>query len=129
MMPRRDPRALAVLYFSCLNSNDWDGMRELWLPDGEWKAPGTRLRRGIDEVVEYYERCFAPWPEHVDEPRRLLVDGDVVVADVEFRGVTVDGRRIRFDGLDVIDTRDGRIARIANWYDIDYVRKALASGP
>ena len=127
-MEEHEPRRIAERYFACLNADDWDGMRELWHPDGEWKAPGTPRRHGIDEVIGYYKRCFAPWPQHSDVPRRILVDGDVVVAEVEFRGVTTDGREISFDGLDVMDVRDGKIAKISNWYDIDYVRKALADG-
>ena len=128
-MEKSEALAVAESYFECLNNNDWDAMRELWQPDGEWKAPGARRRRGIDEVLDYFRRCFAPWPEHADIPHRILVDGDAVVAEIEFHGVTMDGRGIQFDAVDVFDLREGKIAKISNWYDIDYARKALTPPP
>jgi ketosteroid isomerase-like protein len=113
-------------YFYCLDHEDWEQMRELWADDGALFAVGARPRHGIDEVMSLFAKLFVPWPEHRDDPTRLIVDGDTVVAEVTFTGTTEDGRDVRFDAVDVFDLRDGRIVKETNWYDTALARKLLA---
>jgi ketosteroid isomerase-like protein len=113
-------------YFYCLDNEDWDQMRELWSDDGVLLAVGARPRNGIDEVMDLFAKLFVPWPTHRDEPTRIIVDGDTVVAEVTFTGTTEDGRDVTFDAVDVFDLRDGRIIKETNWYDTALARKLLA---
>ncbi len=119
-------RTLVERYFECANTEDWDGMRELWHDDAEFVAVGARPRVGREEIVAYFPHIFSLWSEHRDEPTRILVAGDVVTAEVRFTGRTPGGKRVEFDAVDVIDVRDGKILRLTNWYDIAYARKQLA---
>jgi ketosteroid isomerase-like protein len=114
-------------YFACLDAEDWTRMRTLWHDDAELRAVGTRPRHGVDEVIGYFSRLFAPWPKHEDRPTRLIVSGDTIVAEVTFSGTTHDGREFSFDAVDVFDLHEGRIARETNWYDIAYARRVLAA--
>jgi ketosteroid isomerase-like protein len=113
-------------YFRCLDTEDWDGMRQLWHEDGTARAVGARVRVGREEVISYFSRIFEPWTVHEDRPTRVIVAGDTVLAEVTFTGTTADGREVAFDAIDVFDLVDGRIKRLSNWYDIAYARKALA---
>jgi ketosteroid isomerase-like protein len=113
-------------YFRCLDDEDWAGMRELWTEDGELRAVGGRPRAGREEVLGFFEKLFGPWRAHEDRPTRIVVAGDFVTAEVTFYGTAADGREVSFEAVDVFDLRDGRIARMSNWYDIAYARKALA---
>jgi ketosteroid isomerase-like protein len=113
-------------YFTCLDNEDWDAMRELWHADAELRAVGTRPRNGVDEVIAYFSTLFSPWPQHTDAPTRLLTAGQTVVAEVKFTGTMADGREVSFDAVDVIDLEDGRIRRLTNWYDIAYARRVLS---
>jgi ketosteroid isomerase-like protein len=115
-------------YFMCLDTEDWDRMRTLWTEDCELLAVGTRPRRGRDEMIGYFSGLFTPWPTHQDKPVRVIADGDAIAVNVTFTGVTPDGRDVAFDAVDVFDLRDGRIARLTNWYDLAYARKVLAEG-
>lgn len=120
-------RAVVLDYFQCLDTEDWASMRALWTPDGQLRAVGARPRDGVDAVVGYFSKLFAPWPEHQDRPTRLIVsEADrVVTAEVVFTGRTQAGREVRFDAVDVFDLADGRIQRLSNWYDVDYARRTL----
>lgn len=114
-------------YFTCLDTEDWSQMRELWHEDGELRAVGARPRSGVDDVIGYFSGLFSPWPQHEDRPTRLIASGDTIVAEVTFTGTTPDGREASFDAVDVFDLRDGRIARLTNWYDIAYARRVVAA--
>jgi ketosteroid isomerase-like protein len=113
-------------YFTCLDTENWDAMRELWHVDAELRAVGTRARKGVDEVIAYFSTLFAPWPRHTDAPTRLLISGHTVVAEVTFTGTTADGRDVSFDAVDVFDLAEGRIRRLTNWYDLAYARRVLS---
>jgi ketosteroid isomerase-like protein len=132
--PQTEPKATAAddleavvrSYFICLDSENWERMRTLWHPESELRAVGARPRRGIDEVIAYFSRVFTPWPRHTDAPTRFIHAGATRVVEVTFTGTTADGRKVSFDAIDVFDLVDGQIRRLTTWYDIAYVRAALA---
>jgi uncharacterized protein len=115
-------------YFECVDAEDWDALRALFDDAATLQAVGARTRSGVDDVMTYFPRAFAPWAEHRDAPTRLVVSGDVVTAEVAFAGTTRDGQEVTFEAVDIFDLRDGRITGLSSWYDIDYVRRALGSG-
>jgi ketosteroid isomerase-like protein len=121
-------RTVVLRYFRCLDTEDWRGMAELWCDDAELRAVGARPRRNRDGVIAYFSKLFLPWPEHEDTPTRLVISerDQTVLAEVTFSGTTEDGRAVTFDAVDVFDFRDGSIAKLTNWYDVDYARRALA---
>jgi ketosteroid isomerase-like protein len=121
-------RDIVLRYFRCLDTEDWEGMAEVWHQDGVLRAVGARPRDGRDAVVGYFSKLFTPWIAHEDKPTRLVVSerDQTVLAEVTFTGTTEDGREVRFEAIDVFDFAEGGIAKLTNWYDIDYARKSLA---
>jgi ketosteroid isomerase-like protein len=122
-------RTAATAYFEMLNAENWDGMRSLWHRNGELSAVGARPRTGVAAVMTYFRKIFDPWPEHRDEPTRLLIcerEG-AVVAELRFTGRTHDGPSVTFDAVDVFDIEGGQIRRMTSWYDIAAARRATAS--
>jgi ketosteroid isomerase-like protein len=116
-------------YFTCLDTEDWDGMRELWHEDGTMRAVGARPRVDREGVIEFFSGLFAPWPKHEDRPTRLVIAGDTILAEVTFTGTTPEGREVSFDAVDVFDLRDERITSLSNWYDVALARKLLKPQP
>lgn len=115
-------------YFTCLDTEDWVTMRTLWHPNAELRATGARPRQGVDEVIGYFSKLFAPWPRHTDAPTRFISEGNTIVVEVTFTGTTVDGRDVVFDAVDVFDLEAGLIRRLTNWYDVAYARSVLTDG-
>ena len=124
-MPGDTPPAVAS-YFRCLDAEDWATMEGIWTDGARLRAVGARPRVGRDEVMAYYRKLFDPWEEHHDTPTRVVVAGDVVTVEVTFTGRTRAGVEARFEAVDVFDLRDGRIAALSNWYDLEAARRAVA---
>jgi len=112
-------------YFEAINAEDFERLAGVWTPKAELRAVGARPRRGREEIMGYFRGVFEPWASHFDRPMRVIVAGDVVVTEIEFKGVTHYDKELTFDALDVFDLADGLIARLTTWYDLAWVRSQL----
>jgi ketosteroid isomerase-like protein len=112
-------------YFDAINAEDIDALQPLWTSNVELRAVGSRARRGIEEVMDYFRPLFDPWVEHLDLPTRVIGDGDAVAVEIRFSGRSEGGRELTFDAVDVFDLADGKIRRLSTWYDLVWLRKQL----
>ena len=113
-------------YFDAINGEDYAAIDRLFTADAELAAPGVKPRRGPAEIAEYLRAALAPYPDHVDEPIRIIEAGSTVVVEIRFAGTLASGERVGFDAIDVFDLGDdGRIARLSSWYDSHAVREQL----
>jgi len=118
--------ASVLAYFDAINGDDYAAIDRLFTADAELVAPGTRPRRGPAEIASYLRAALAPYPDHLDEPTRIIDAGGTVVVEIRFAGALASGARIAFDAVDVFDIHvDGRIARLSSWYDSHAVREQL----
>jgi ketosteroid isomerase-like protein len=113
-------------YFDAINGEDYAAVDRLFTADAELVAPGVEPRRGPAEIAEYLRAALAPYPDHVDEPTRIIDAGSTVVVEIRFAGALASGARVAFDAVDVFDLGDdGRIVRLSSWYDSHAVRERL----
>ena len=110
-------RALVECYFSALNTADLDRLRAVLDPDVELRPTGSRPRTGLEEAILFLRRVFEIFPEHRDTPTRIIEAWDTVVAEIDFSGISADGRGVAFEAVDVFDLADGRIVRVSQWFD------------
>jgi ketosteroid isomerase-like protein len=127
-----DVRDVVRRYFDCVNTDQWDAFRELWHPDCITTPVEGPQRHGVDDVVAMYPLLLQPFPEHFDDPTRVLVSGDSATVEIRFTGRLHDGRPVEFDALDVFDLEDGLIKRLRYWYDpapvLAQIRGAVDAG-
>ena len=76
--------------------------------------------------MEYYRGLFDPWAAHTDHPDRAIGGGDAVAVEITFTGTTHEGREISFPAVDVFDLQEGKISRLAIFYDLAWLRKQMA---
>ncbi len=113
-------------YLELVNAERWDELESIFTPDAELLAMGIKPRRGLEQIRDYYERAFAPYPQHEDRATRFIRSGRTVVVEIHFDGVTEAGVELSFDAVDVFDlAADGRIERLSSWYDSAWVRESL----
>jgi len=118
--------ATLAAYFAGINGEDYESVGRLFAEDGELRAPGTKPRKGPEGVATYFEDALAPYPEHHDEPTRVLVSGSSATVEITFNGITAEGAPLNFDAVDVFDFDDeGRVLLLTSWYDSYVVRATL----
>jgi steroid delta-isomerase-like uncharacterized protein len=110
-------------YNAAWNAHDLDAIMALHAPDMVFENHTAGETAQGDAVREHIGAIFATWPDITFETRRLYVRDDLVVqewtasathASTMRRGDLVaepTGRRIAWEGLDVIPFEAGRVKR------------------
>jgi uncharacterized protein (TIGR02246 family) len=121
-----DVRAAIGAYFDGVNAGRYDDVAALFAEDAVLLAPGTKPRRGREQIAAYFPAVLARYPEHFDDPTRVLVDGRAAAVEIDFTGRLDTGAPIAFQAIDVFDFDErGRIVRLTTWYDSHRLRKQL----
>jgi ketosteroid isomerase-like protein len=121
-------REVVQAYFDRMNSEDWEGLGELFHAEAELEAPGFPRQRGRDTVRTYFRQALSIYPKHYDDPVRIVVAGDTATVNIHYEGTLNNGHQLSFDAVDVFDMRDGLIGELTSWYDSYEVRRALLRG-
>jgi len=126
MVSEADIQAALSAYFKGINSERYHDVGALFASGGELKAPGAPVWRGPEQIANYFSAALAPYPEHIDEPTRILISGSTATVEIHFEGTLAEGARIAFDAVDVFDFNDdGLVTRLTSWYDSHDVRSQL----
>jgi steroid delta-isomerase-like uncharacterized protein len=116
-------QAMIDAYNDAWNRHDVDAIVSLHAPGMVFENHTAGERAEGDAVRHHIAGIFAAWPDLAFETRRLYIAGDLVVQewtasathDHELRrGDLVSpasGKRIEWEGCDVIPTEDGRVKR------------------
>ena len=120
-----ETREIVQAYFDRMNSEDWEGLGELFHEEAVLEAPGFPRQQGRDTVRTYFQAALGIYPTHYDDPVRVVVAGDTATVNIHYEGTLANGYQLIFDAVDVFDMRDGRIGELTSWYDSHMVRREL----
>ncbi|MGW4340557.1 nuclear transport factor 2 family protein [Rhodococcus koreensis] len=112
-------------YFAAVNSENWDLMAQLWTDDARLDAVGFEPIFGKDEILAYYPKILASYPQHLDTPTRTISSGSTHVVEIHFTGRIDTGAAIEFDAIDVFDLDGAKINRLSTWYDSKRVARMV----
>ena len=106
-------------YFAALARRDVEAMASLWAADGEEHISGQVDAVGPGGVREYFTEFFAAFPDFALEVRSTVSEGErsavhwtaVGTHLGSLWGVEPTGSRVNFEGIDLLDVRDGLIVR------------------
>lgn len=114
---------IIAAYNDAWNAHDLDAIAALHAPGMVFENHTAGERAEGPEALEHIGRIFAAWPDIAFTTRRLYVREDLVVQEwtaaathvTELRRGDIvappSGRRIEWNGMDVIPFEDGLIAR------------------
>jgi ketosteroid isomerase-like protein len=112
-------------YFSAVNEDRHADVAKLFAPDATLTAPGIGPL-APHEIAAYLAAALSGYPEHHDEPTRIIEAGTTATVEITFAGTTADGKPVTFDALDVFDFDEaGQITRLRTWFDSHELRKQL----
>jgi len=95
------------------NDQDVDALDVVYTDDVVFQnhTAGEDEVAGRPAVLEHIAGIFARWPDMRFASRRLYLGDAVCVSEWTAQATAPDGRRLEWDGVDVMPIRDGRIAR------------------
>jgi steroid delta-isomerase-like uncharacterized protein len=113
------PKEIATAYFDAIARRDVEAMAALWAPDGEDHIASQVDAVGPGGVREYFEGVFAAFPDLVTEVRSMVTEGDTTAVHWTATGthlgtlwgVAPTGARVTFEGIDMLQMRDGLLVR------------------
>jgi steroid delta-isomerase-like uncharacterized protein len=113
------PRDVVTNYFKALGRRDVEAMAELWAPDGVDHIASQVDAVGPSGVRAYFTELFAAFPDLALEVRSMVAEGDKVAVHWTATGtmtgpmwgIEPTGARVRLEGLDLLEVRDGKIVR------------------
>lgn len=121
-------RSLIDRYFTALNDEDYEVLEDVFHPEAVLRPPGTRARTGHDEIMHFFRKVFAKFPQHVDAPSRVLSDGNCVVVEIDFAGVTSSQNPVSFLAVDIFDIEESKIMNLSQWFDTAEVARQVDAG-
>jgi len=138
-----DLKEFTERYAAAWNACDTDAMAELITDDIVWVDPAMpEPARGIPAVQEFMRTSFQVFPDlrfSEPDPPHLTVDGDRVAwawtmegtfrGPIDPPGFAPTGKRMKVDGVDLWQMRDGRIADYRAFYDMNEVVRQLGILP
>jgi steroid delta-isomerase-like uncharacterized protein len=106
-------------YFAALARRDVEAMAALWAADGDEHIAGQVDAVGPGGVREYFTEFFAAFPDFALDVRSTLNEGSrsavhwtaVGTHLGSLWGVEPTGSRVEFEGIDLLEVRDGLIVR------------------
>ena len=116
-------REMIDRYNRAWNEHDVDAIIAMHAPDMVFENRTAGERAEGSQVREHIARIFAAWPDIAFETRRLYVREDLVVQEWTARATHTremrrgeivaapSGRRVEWEGLDVIPFEDGQVKR------------------
>jgi ketosteroid isomerase-like protein len=123
-VPKQTPTpALLEDFLDAFNRHDLDAIMQFFVEDCVLEMPRGpdpwgRRYVGRQPVREALATRFAGVPDvHYGEGRHF-VSGDIGVSQWTLTGTMRDGKRLEVRGLDVLDFRDGKVARKDSYWKL-----------
>jgi steroid delta-isomerase-like uncharacterized protein len=130
-------------YGAAWNACDTDAMAELITDDIVWVDPALpEPARGIPAVQEFMRTSFQIFPDlHFSEPDppKAAINGELIAwawtmegtfrGPIDPPGFAPTGKRMKIDGVDLWQMRDGRIYDYRAFYDMNELVRQLGILP
>lgn len=110
------PRDIAASYWRVEAARDLDAVMNHYAADATFIAPGWAAQ-GQDEIREFYVQQFAAYPGLEVEIVRDLTSGSRAALEWEAVLIDHDGRRQPLNGINIIDTHEGRFTEVHAYFD------------
>ena len=113
-MTTRDVELLLEEYRAAWLAHDIDGIVALVSDDVVYENLSSGVRvEGADAFRAHVVQTHERWPDFTFDEHAFYLGGDTGVSVWTVRATAPDGRRLEWDGVDIVNCRDGRVVRNA----------------
>ena len=112
------PTEAALAVYDAWEKRDIDALAELFTDDADYEDPlheGTVV--GRDAIRDDYRPSLEGLASCEITVRHTMEDGDVGFSEAHFKAELKDGGKLEFPFTAVVEMRDGKIARIGEYFD------------
>ena len=121
-------------YYAAFNAADWDGMLALLTDDVAHDINETGREIGLDTFKRFLDRMSRAYQERIEGVTVMVSrDGSSAAAEYIVSGTYLKtdlglpeakGQSYRLPGGAFFDVRDGKIARVTNYYNLrDWIKQ------
>ncbi len=120
-----DVQDLIARHDAAWNDQDASALASVYTEDVVFEnhTAGEDPVSGREAVIAHVAGIFERWPDLRFSSRRLYVTPELCASEWTATATTADGRRIEWDGVDVMPIRDGLIAR-KDVYSTSHIARA-----
>lgn len=107
--------------------NDAEAIVSLFAEDAELSSlTDAAPHHGREGARRYWEQYRGAFEEVRSEFRNVVSSDGIVVLEWTSRGRGVEGRPFEYDGVSVLEFRDGKVRRFRSYFDPAELRPALS---
>ena len=115
-------------YFECVNEENFEALYGLFCDDADLSSPVGIRAQGLEEIKAFYSNVLTAYPEHVDAPLHILVQGDMAAVLIDFKGRSDTGTDVSFIAADWFTFENEKIKTIKIFYDSMALIRTLKKG-
>jgi steroid delta-isomerase-like uncharacterized protein len=130
---RKAVEAHARSYFDAIAARDPRAIGEHWHEDGVDDIVPLGVKRGRQEIEEFFRGLFAATPDLETTVTRVVAGEKQAAVEwrmrgtfdgAPFQGIEPTGRPVEMRGLDMLEVEDGKLRSITGYYDgAEYARQ------
>ncbi len=110
-------QTLGRQWIEALNSHDASRVISLLLPTATYSDPVTPAALPIPDFRARLQLDWAGWGNRVYLARRIIATDGAVIIEWQLRQTHASGEVLPVDGVTVLDTHEGRIAAVRDYYN------------
>ncbi len=104
-------------WIEALNSRDANRVIGLLAPTATYSDPVTPVPLAISDLRTRLQRDWVAWKDRVYLTRRIVAAKGAVAVEWRMLQTHANGELVPVDGITVLDTRDGRITAVHDYFN------------
>ena len=104
-------------YFECINTEKFDQLFGMFCADMKFSCPVDFVTQDPEKIKAFYLKVPENYPEHLDQPVDILVEGNMAAVQIQFTGKRGSGQKVEFSAVDWFTFEGDRIKTLNILYD------------
>ena len=104
-------------YFDYINREKFEQLFDLFCSDMRFSCPVDFTTQDPEKIKAFYNVVPDNYPEHLDDPVDIIIDGTRAAVQIQFTGKRASGQKVEFSAVDWFTFEGDRIKTLNIFYD------------